>query len=972
MLSIAKLTSSAKASSYFELDDYYSKEETLSILKETTSWHGSLKNELNLSDYIKADDFKDLLDGKIIKNDKLIQNLTQYNKEGESTRCAGTDLTFSAPKSLSILSEVLGKKELAKIHDNAVKNTLDYVESHLITTQIRKGSSSNIDSTVTLQKTNKALFATFKHNTSRNLDPQLHTHAVAINITRQDKETKYRSTEFKKIFENKMLLGSMYRSELANQLIKKGYEIEQTHRDGRFEIKNFPQDLITKFSSRRQEIEKALKNLKTNNAKVSAKITLKTRNKKVETSKSILEKEWKNAAKEFELSDFNVSPLAQEDKSISSSVAKSINSLTERESVFTKEDLLKHVLASNIEKGIVVPEVNNEINLLIDKKEMIILKDGSYTTKTEIEQELQIIKEIESVSKAHQISSKKNVDNIIKTNQEIYNQYLTLTDGQKKAFQHILTSEEQIIGIQGGAGTGKTYMLSLAKQVLKKEDYEFIALAPSSSATKLLKEDAKIETTKTLQGFLVRYEKYLNITNVTPEDLNKTQEYFSNKIIVLDEASLVSNRQMLNLLNIVKNLDVKLVLQGDIKQLSAIESGKPFHQMQKAGMETAVIDNIVRQKDGTDLKDIVESTIKDDIKYAFQKLGDNVFDLSDKISPIELPPQNLNALANEDVSEEYSHKIEGLKEISNLDLEETIVHKTCELYFSLSEEERNSTLILTPANETRQWINSAIRSKLKGRKLLEKESKAIINTLKTKPLTSVEKTVPSSYEKNDILIFNKDYKSLEISKGEELRVISREKEILCLEDKENKRIKINLSSLNPKTVEIYTKEEREILKNEMIRFTKNNKSFKFINSHTAKVINIDDKKNMITLKLDNNKQITIPEKDLKYFDYAYSSTAYSAQGKTSNNVIAVLESYRKNLTNQQTFYVEISRAKENAFLITDNKDNLIRTLENQTGEKLSAVQIKNLDKNSLQKQESTLKISTKIDKSIEKEVELRD
>ena len=212
--------------------------------------------------------------------------------------------------------------------------------------------------------------------------------------------------------------------------------------------------------------------------------------------------------------------------------------------------------------------------------------------------------------------------------------------------------------------------------------------------------------------------------------------------------------------------------------------------------------------------------------------------------------------------------------------------------------------------------------------------------------------------------------NLNIKKGEELKVIERDKKFIHLNNETGNKLSVELSKLNPKTLELYITEKRQVLENELIRFTKNDKSHKFINSHTAKVINIDNNKNILKLKLENNKLIEVPKKDLKHFDYAYSSTAYSAQGKTSKNVIAVLESYRKNLTNQQTFYVEISRAKENAFLVTDNKENLMKTLEEQTGEKLSAVQIKDLNKNSLQEQNIALNISTQENESTKDEVEL--
>jgi ATP-dependent exoDNAse (exonuclease V) alpha subunit len=125
-------------------------------------------------------------------------------------------------------------------------------------------------------------------------------------------------------------------------------------------------------------------------------------------------------------------------------------------------------------------------------------------------------------------------------------------------------------------------------------------------------------------------------------------------------------------------------------------------------------------------------------------------------------------------------------------------------------------------------------------------------------------------------------------------------------------------------------------------------------------MNIDNKENTINLKLENNKTITLPQTELKHFDYAYASTAYSAQGKTANNVIAVLESYRKNLTNQQTFYVEISRAKNQAFLITDNKEKLQQTLEKQTGEKISVLTDKEISKSlSTQDQNKSLEKGNK-------------
>lgn len=965
MLSLSKLTSSAGASSYYELDDYYTKEEYQNQLEKTTSFQGKLKEELNLPNFVDKDKFKDLLDGKVQTINGL-QQLGNFNKDGTKERSAGTDLTFSAPKSMSILAEVLGKEELTKIHDNAVSKALQYVEQNLITTQMGKRDSAG-NFSVTLEQTQKALFATFKHNTSRNLDPQLHTHAIAINITKRDGETKYRSTEFKKIFENKMLLGAIYRAELANELIKQGYEIHQTNIDGRFEIKNFPQELMDKFSTRRQEIEKVLSEIGRSDAMASARATLNTRNKKVKTEKEVLQTEWQNTIQGYDLSKIqntkdNINRIELKETIIKDLINHSISILTEKESAFTKESLLRQTLVNNIEKGITITELEKEIQNMLKEREVIQVwqqdkKNNNqptlYTTKQELYKEIEIINHLDNkkttpTQNYNTYQTKEHLQSQINQDKQLQNKYNLLTTGQKQALNHILTSKEQIIGIQGTAGTGKTYMLNLTKELLQHKQKEFIALAPSSSATKLLKDDANIQNHNTLQHFLTRYQRYQYTDNIKNEqDFIQTQNYFKNKIIILDEASLVSNNQMLSLLNITKTLNTKLILQGDTKQLSSVEAGKPFHQLQKAGMNTVTMTDILRQTN-PDLKQAIELTISekaDNIKQAFQKIQNNIFEVeqsstSKENQPNTPPPINISTYTNETPTKEYSHNLQEQTETNNQNTKQQIINKTLETYFNLPKQERTKTLILTPANETRNEINQKIREELTKRGDLDKTNTTTITTLKPKPITEKEKLFPNSYEKNDIVIFNKPYKSLSIEKEEQLKVIGRDRESITLQKQKannNQTITLPLHTINPKTLEIYTQEKKELLKNEQIRFTKNDKTHNLINSHTAKVIDINNQTNILKLKLDNNKTITLPQTDLKHFDYAYSSTAYSAQGKTANNVIAVLESYRKNLTNRQTFYVEISRAKHQAFLITDNKEKLQQTLQNQTGEKISII-----------------------------------
>ena len=170
---------------------------------------------------------------------------------------------------------------------------------------------------------------------------------------------------------------------------------------------------------------------------------------------------------------------------------------------------------------------------------------------------------------------------------------------------------------------------------------------------------------------------------------------------------------MLNLINIAKTLDVKLILQGDTKQLSSVEAGKPFHQLQQAGMKTVIMKDILRQQN-QDLKQAVEFTITAQIKQAFQKIQNNIIEVepSNKDDNTNKPPLEISSYTNENPHKEYSHNLQEQTEMQNVNIKERIINATLQTYFHLPKEERNKTLILTPANETRNEINAKVREEL--------------------------------------------------------------------------------------------------------------------------------------------------------------------------------------------------------------------------------------------------------------------
>ena len=247
--SIGAVASSAQGASYYERDGYYAKDDPEHI--RLSAWAGRGAAELGLEGAVDPDTFKAVLEGKV--PDGSGRQLGRRGKDGEIQHRPGRDLTLSAPKSVSLAALVGGDARVTEAHDRAVARTLAWFEKNVAETRMKDPETGRMART----GDQKTVIATFRHDTSRNLDPALHTHAVIANMV-QGEDGKWRSMANERLYESKMLLGALYRSELAQGLARLGYGIEKTHADGRFEIAGVSREVVEAFSSRRAEIEAAV------------------------------------------------------------------------------------------------------------------------------------------------------------------------------------------------------------------------------------------------------------------------------------------------------------------------------------------------------------------------------------------------------------------------------------------------------------------------------------------------------------------------------------------------------------------------------------------------------------------------------------------------------------------------------------------------------------------------------------------
>ena len=285
--SIGAVASPSQGASYYERDGYYARDDPEH--HAASAWVGRGAAELGLDGPVDPDTFKAVLEGEV--PDGSGRRLGRKTRDGEIHHRPGRDLTFSAPKSVSLAALVGGDARIVDAHDRAVTRALGWFERNAAETRVQNPATGRMIRV----RDQKTVIATFRHDTSRNLDPALHTHSVITNMVRGE-DGKWRTMANESLYASKMLLGAMYRSELAGGLAKLGYGIEKTHSDGRFEIAGVSREAVEAFSTRRAEIEAAMEGrglgATAGNQHLARRAALMTRAHKRDVDKETLRETW--------------------------------------------------------------------------------------------------------------------------------------------------------------------------------------------------------------------------------------------------------------------------------------------------------------------------------------------------------------------------------------------------------------------------------------------------------------------------------------------------------------------------------------------------------------------------------------------------------------------------------------------------------------------------------------------------------
>jgi len=901
MMTMSKALSAGQAKDYYQQEFISAKENYYSESGEVRGqWYGRLAEEWELKGEVGSEQYERLVVGQdphtgeqLVRTVKSREEVNRYGEEiTTSEHRAGWDATFSAPKSVSLAALVGNDERIRVAHRDAVNEALKVFEEF---TQARMGGNKPAVTT------GKMVAAQFEHTAARPdhetgyAAPQLHTHVVIFNVTKTD-DGRTKPLQPLELYRSQQYATALYRVSLAERLQKLGYEIEVDARTGAPEIKGFSREYLQESSPRSAELRKEAAAMKERLEQQG--ITVKegaglnqaaARNDRA--SKNYDRDEMRERALEMDARYDNQAQRSVEQarrrdpikfsqdeitKRAQEAVTFARDNATDREAVIDMRKVMADALRRNM--GLTTYQaVATELHGRIERGEFVEIirerKPREATTQRMLEMETRNIQIMTDGQGQHLPiignDARQTVDAIAERQQ------LRLNDNQRAAVEQILTSRDQIIGLQGGAGTGKTTALSVLREAAEKEGYEVRGFAPTTRATKQLAESG-IQS-ETLQKFIRRRQE-------APTN--------RNRLFVLDESSLASTKNLHKFFARLEPSD-KVLLVGDSRQHQAVEAGTPFEQFQKHGMATAKLSEIVRQR-------------KPELKRTVEKLSAR--EMREAIDSLERQGRII----------EIVNAKQRLK---------TIASAYCE--------SPENTLVVSPRNRERVQLNTLIHRQLQRDGIVSRDDHPMTVYVNRQDMTGTERTFANAYVPGeDILRYNHASKVYGVEVGDYARVTAKnhkENEI-TVRFENGRELTYNPQRLSG--VSVYREAEREFADGDRIQFRAPFSEKRVANGELATIAKIGDEE--LTVKLDSGREVSFEKDRFRHFDHGYAVTSHSSQGTTVDRVLINADtSESRVLLNDRMGYVAVSRAREDAIIYTNSIEELRGALDRRVDKEMA-------------------------------------
>jgi conjugative relaxase-like TrwC/TraI family protein len=892
MLTISKPLSAGQAQSYHQ-KEFISKEQNYWSQRGEIAgeWQGRLAARFGVAGAVAAEDFARLSQGQHPQSgEQLVRQRASYeyqDADGKSVKTmehrAGWDATFSAPKSVSLTALVGGDDRVREAHREAVRTALEHLEHY---TMARIGGNHPAEPTA------KFVAAKFEHDTARPVDgyaaPQLHTHAVIFNIT--ERETgEYRALQPQSLFASQQFATAIYQSELSYRLRQLGYEIA-AGRSGAPEIKGYTQEYLDASSPRSQQIRVYLERTGRNGKEAAEIAAHSTRDHKEIHSLGDVMAAHRRLAAEYGNQADKVVHAAREraqqpalevnpHQRVRESVTFSRNRNFEREAVVDERTIVRDALRRGMGE-ITYSQVRGNLNARLASGEFQTVERPQHmpgrhlTTARTIEAEQEIVRRVHEGQ--HRVQPVMTRAEAI----QVADQHPHLNRAQKSVIDDVLSSPDRVQGIQGYAGTGKTLTLGVLRNAVEAQGYDVEGFAPTSRAARQLRE-AGIEA-GTLQGFLSRS---------SPADTIPERKHF----YFVDESSLASTNQMREFLARLGPND-RVLLIGDTRQHQGVEAGRPFEQLQEAGMRTAKLDQIVRQKD-PELKSAVELLATGQTTSALDLLQQQ-----GRVREIADPQERIRTIART-----YAESPEN-------------------------------TLIVSPDNASRRELNMAVRQELKANGAVASENHSLRVLIQRQDMTGADRAWANHYEIGDVVRYARGSKGVGIEGGSYGTVVAINPNANLLSVEKGSGEPVTYDPRRLSGVSVYREVVHEFSIGDRIQFTAPDKQLGVANRDLA-VFDSIAPEGRISARLDDSRQIDFNAVEHRHFDHGYAVTSHSSQGLTTERVLVNADTgVHPDLLNSRFGYVSISRASHEATIFTNDAAKLGQQLGSEIT-KSSALEI---------------------------------
>lgn len=827
-------------------------------------WQGELAAEMGLSGDVDLAQLAPLLDGITPDGEVLKRN-------GKSPRMAN-DLTFSAPKSISMAAAVLGDNRLVEAHEAAVSAALAYIEKEIMCARYGRGGKISVE-------TGNAIFAKFTHEDARPVggitDPNIHTHVLAMNITKGI-YGELRATDLQFGSDNVRwkIADYIYKTVLAELSRELGYKTRAT-KDG-FELDFVNEKQIKAFSRRKDQIDEELQKLgkdreSTTGAERSA-VNLASREDKGFTGEDEVRREWRERAQEMGLKqplEPHITDDARQHEHAAKAVTSALNHVSERSSVFSEEQAFMETLKAGMSTtGLYA------LSAAFCESEEIVKVGDRITTQTTIERE-ENINRMARDRRGLAPAFLSPIDAATFVADAEAKLGFTFSKGQREALTLSITSTDGVLGIVGAAGAGKTTAMTALREQAQLKGAQVVGVAPSAKARDEL-EKANPDEIMTLASFL--------LTDKSPE---------GPRLLIMDESGMVSAKDMETLLSKMRAND-RLVLVGDPKQLASVQAGSPFAELMNTGsISFAQINEINRQKDAA-LLDVVQT-------FADGRAVEAVAKAQKYMHTVTLP---------EDDQKPECEKKRRLTPAERAEracaLREEMSKAAADKYLSLSADERSETLVISSTNATRQAANQQIREGLQQSGALSAES-VTISRFKKVDLTEEKARRAENFEAGQIIKAGKN----------EGRIVGVDSiaNTLEIEKESGERQTLDLNRVSQK-IQAFDDLQIQIAAGDKLIFTMNDNKNGISNGQETTVLSVDHKRQIATLSGKNGREIEIDLRKPQHLDYGYCVTVHRAQGATFDRAIIIGEAARN--ATAEAAYVAISRARLAVDIFTDN------------------------------------------------------